>query len=298
VWLVIVIGQFSLLNTKIRSSPACSRKKNKVPGSIAWERYLREAFTRMGWKCPHVPGTGWRSWVEECCCLWPCFVWLAIDILSVFFVKVYDVQSIYRTCSAVEYKLIAGKCGDVNSWSDYGWFTMWPRELCACFYGLLWFMILFLFLFSSPPFLTLCDSDTCVQWLDLCSAVHITILLICMWCSPCLAFVSVSLCSLIILPSADDSFRSANGEFRELPPVELSNLPFILKVGFFLLCSSHVKMLLFCISLHSHSIYCYLLCFGPMFNMLCVWAENCGLGVAWSCFWSPISSWWIHVDIW
>ncbi|CAL4950009.1 unnamed protein product [Urochloa decumbens] len=32
-----------------------------------------------------------------------------------------------------------------------------------------------------------------------------------------------------IMHSNDDSFRSANGEFRELPPVELSNLPFILK---------------------------------------------------------------------
>ncbi|KAG2588512.1 hypothetical protein PVAP13_5NG342000 [Panicum virgatum] len=32
-----------------------------------------------------------------------------------------------------------------------------------------------------------------------------------------------------IMHSNDDSFCSANGEFRELPPVELSNLPFILK---------------------------------------------------------------------
>ncbi|KAG2597413.1 hypothetical protein PVAP13_5KG256100 [Panicum virgatum] len=32
-----------------------------------------------------------------------------------------------------------------------------------------------------------------------------------------------------LMHSNDDSFRSANGEFRELPPVELSNLPFILK---------------------------------------------------------------------
>ncbi|KAL6626231.1 hypothetical protein ACP70R_029957 [Stipagrostis hirtigluma subsp. patula] len=33
-----------------------------------------------------------------------------------------------------------------------------------------------------------------------------------------------------VLHSNDDSFRSANGEFRELPPVELSNLPLILKI--------------------------------------------------------------------
>lgn len=32
-----------------------------------------------------------------------------------------------------------------------------------------------------------------------------------------------------IMHSNDDSFRSANGEFRELPPVELCNLPFIVK---------------------------------------------------------------------
>jgi hypothetical protein len=64
----------------------------------------------------------------------------------------------YRTRSAVRYKLIAGKCGGVNSWSDHGWFTK-SRELWACFSGLHWFMILFLFLFSSPPFLTLCDTE-------------------------------------------------------------------------------------------------------------------------------------------
>lgn len=138
----------------------------------------------------------------------------------------------------------------------------------------LWANLTFCFIFGSFStfFLILCYSnmytlllkhvsnDVCVARLQfiLLSALlrcrSYTVQHICMCILPHLVFVSLLLCLVIILPSADDSFRSANGEFRELPPVELSNLPFILKVRFFL--CSHENVIIWPPT-RSHNIYLF-----------------------------------------
>lgn len=142
----------------------------------------------------------------------------------------------------------------LGGWSDKRWFTnSW--ELWACFSRLFFGSIAFCFGFFSILSLILCFANMWAMTCALlgCSSYYYSPFLaassfavydICMCILPQLVCLTIVKCLVTILPFADDSFRSANGEFRELPPVELSNLPFILKVRFFL-CSYPMKMLLF-----------------------------------------------------